>query len=380
VIAFLLTWSPINIWEMLPKQLWVTQFTFRFLTHMMWTGAVLTAFATILIFRERLDRRHLLAGILIIIILSRPWLPTPRGNVTVESVLKAPLFRNSGALDYLYRTPITNLFGKAELPVLALDWIPSFASWDTFLNRNLELFAQYPDAKSLQENKPVGYLSRFRYPKPIGEHPFLLIQGEIFAADLTSASSVLVQINQENVAEIPLNTPQFNLQIPLSNLKSSDPDFVLTFLLKAPSPETKPPRIFIKKFAFDGLSPQNTIIPMTQIKDNCQQQGKVTVCNIQVNSSAENVQLPVLYYPDLQKVTANGKVLDYFPINYQDYHLVGIKLKPGSYEIKTVFIGLAWANWISLVSWFMVILMLIKLKFFSPDDLNSKKLLFPKNQ
>ncbi|MGB5596757.1 MAG: 6-pyruvoyl-tetrahydropterin synthase-related protein, partial [Crocosphaera sp.] len=36
IVALFLTWSPVDIWSILPRQLWVTQFTFRFLTHVMW--------------------------------------------------------------------------------------------------------------------------------------------------------------------------------------------------------------------------------------------------------------------------------------------------------------------------------------------------------
>ncbi len=361
LIAFFLTWSPINIWAILPKQLWVTQFTFRILTHVMWTGALLTPLAIILIFRERLDRRHLILGILIIVIISRPWLPIPKGTVTVDELKKEPLFRYSGALDYLYQTPIKTLYGKAELPVLALDWTPGYASWDVFLNRNLELFAQYPDATSFRLQKPVGYLARFRYPKPIGKEPFLIIEGEIPDEDLTSDSSLLLQVNQQTIMEVPLSSPQFNLRIPFKDIPISDPDFVVTFFLKAPSPETKPPRLLMKRFMFDGLSSQATILSVDQTKEKCQQIGKTTVCKINVNEDAENVQLPIFYYPEMQQVIVNNQVTDSFPIYYKDYNLLGVKLKPGFHTIKVTFVGLVWANWVSLLSWLGIILAGIKL-------------------
>ncbi|MFN5513444.1 MAG: hypothetical protein ACK5CA_01470 [Cyanobacteriota bacterium] len=355
LLAFFLLWSPVDIWAFLPRQLWVTQFTFRFLTHLMWTGALLSAWGVVLIFRERLDRRHLILGILVIILLNRPWLPVPRGNVTVASVIQEPLFRNSGALDYLHRLPSRPLLGNSELPVTALDWIPSFGSWNTFLTRNLELFAQFPDPE--QTEVPAGYLARFRYPKPApGGAPRLILTGQLDPEEDLSADSVTVDLNQQRLGEINLDQRAFNLDIPLPQVEDKDPEWTFTFTLQSPDPHRPPPRLLIDQFKVIGLTPSDSAVPLAQTQDSCRRVGAITQCQVQGDSAAEVVQLPILYYPRLLRVDINGQPAPYFPVHHRDYHLVGVRLPPGAHTVTVAFRGLVWANLVSAVSWLGLIL------------------------
>ncbi|MBJ7898713.1 MAG: hypothetical protein GC158_02065 [Cyanobacteria bacterium RI_101] len=366
LLAFFLLWSPVDIWAFLPRQLWVTQFTFRFLTHLMWTGALLSAWGIVLIFRQRLDRRHLVLGILIIILLNRPWLPVPKGNVTVASVMQEPLFRNSGALDYLHRLPSRQLLGNSELPVTALDWIPSFGSWNTFLTRNLELFAQFPDPTQTQV--PAGYLARFRYPKPApGGAPRLILTGRLDPEEDLGPDSVSVDLNQQRLGEINLNQRAFNLDIPLPQIEDKEPDWTLTFTLQSPDPNRPPPRLLIDQFKIIGLTPSDSAVTVTQTQNACRRVGAVTQCQVQGDPAAEVAQLPVLYYPRLLRVEINGQPAPYFPVHHRDYHLVGVRLPPGAHTVTVAFRGLVWANFLSAVSWLGLILAgFLTLPRFSP--------------
>jgi hypothetical protein len=344
LLAFVLAWSPANFWELLPRQLWVTQFPFRFLTHVTWAGSLLTTFAVVSIFRERLYSRHLVLGILLIIMVSRPWLPIPRGTVTVDEVLKEPLFRFSGALDYLYRTPQETLYGNTELHYLPNNWIPGYVEWDSFVNRAL-IFDQ-----------------KIYYPKwQTQENPILSLEGEVYMENIQDKATLLIKIDDQILASIPLTQRELIAKIPLKNVKISEEinTFSLDFLVKGKTKDGTPLSIRMNKFQIDGLLPQNTVTPVNATQKMCQQKGSITSCDITVQNGTGIAQLPVLYYPRMLKIWVNNQRVEGFPVNYRDFNLLGLKLPPGQYQIQVKFVGLTWANWISFLGWLGIILMAI---------------------
>ncbi|GBF82283.1 hypothetical protein [Aphanothece sacrum] len=343
ILVLFITWSPIDFWSFLPKTFWVTQFTFRFLTHIMWTGALLTGYAVVILFRQKLESKHLIIGILIIILASSPWLPNPRGTLTVDEVLKSPLFRYSGALDYLNRSPLKALYGNAQMPLLPNSWIPGGDAWDAFNTRPLLII---PENDNNWQTWPLW--------QP-GENPILVLEGRVFQDRLAGPTILSVLSNGKLIAEISLNQPQISWSIPFKDAKTDEKSFNIQFIYKGITQNGQRPRVEVDNLYFQGISPTNTVIPLKFTKDKCDLYGMETLCKISVNETAQVVQLPVLYYPNMQRVEVNGKKVPYFATNYHDYNVVGIRLKPDTYEIKVIFIGLAWANWISFVAWITLI-------------------------
>ena len=334
LIALFATWSPIDFWKLLPRQLWVTQFTFRILTHVMWSGALLTGYAVVLIFRQRLDRRHLVIGILIIVIASRPWLPIPRSTATVANLIKEPLFRYSGALDYLYRAPITTLYGGAELPLLPLDWLPGYTTWDVFVNRPLLLGAE------------------FRYPLwQDDEKPILYLQGEVDIDNIKGTASLEVQSDGRPFDTISLTSRALNWVIPFYKAPIFGEDLGLKFVFKGSTNDGQMLKIKINQLFFKGMSPERMVIPVFVTENACLQKGTSTLCEITLNQDAQIVQLPILYYSQMLKVWVDNQQIQYFPVNHRDHNLVGLKLNPGTHKIRVTFCGLAWTNWISGLAW-----------------------------
>jgi len=340
-LTFLLTWSPANIWELLPRQLWVTQFPFRFLTHVMWTGSILTAFAVLFIFRQKLDRRHLIFGILVIVMAARPWLPIPRGTLTVDEILKEPLFRYSGALDYLYRTEPNVLYGNTDLRLLPNNWIPGYSEWDSFVNNAL-IFG------------PETY-----YPKwQPQEKPVLSLAGEVYMENIEDKANLIVQLNDKTLASIPLTQRELIAKIPLENVERPDQinTFGLKFLLEGKTKDGRPLSIRLRQFRLEGLSPENSVASVQEIQKMCQQKGIITSCDITINKETGIAQLPILYYPRMLKIWVNNQPVQGFPVNYRDFNLLGLKLTPGQYQIQVKFIGITWANWFSFLGWLGIIL------------------------
>ncbi|AIE75699.1 MULTISPECIES: hypothetical protein [unclassified Synechocystis] len=360
IVALFLTWSPINIWNILPRQLWVTQFTFRFLTHVMWSGALLTTLAIILIFRERLRSRHLILGILIIVIASRPWLPIPRGTVTVEELLQDPLFRYSGALDYLYRLPnksipvstksqpaVEKIYGKAELQLLHPDWIPGYLSWDVFINGPLPIDVDIP------------------YPTwPPQEKPTLVLQGRVPMDKIKDQANLIVFVDQQPLASIPLNQEQLKAEIPFSNIQFAGNGFELKFIVDGETTDGNPLYIRMDHLYFDGFSPENTLLPVDVTREMCSQKGSITDCEIDVTKEVSTIQLPILYYPQMQQILLDNQPVEGFFTNYYDFNLLTLSLSPGKHQIQVKFMGLIWANWISLLAWLTLIVTAIALKFY----------------
>ncbi|NES82318.1 MAG: hypothetical protein F6K10_13450, partial [Moorea sp. SIO2B7] len=341
ILALFITWSPINFWEILPKSFWVTQFTFRILTHVMWSGALLTGYAAVLLFKGRLDRRHLALGLLLIVMASSSWLPAPRGTLTVDQVVKDPQFRYSGALDYLNRSTLKTLYGEAQLPLLYNSWIPGYGTWNVFVNKPLLLDADQTLPRWVS-----------------GEKPILHLEGEVPVENLAGAAKLLVFSNEQKVDEIPLTSRELSWRVPFENARTDDRSFRLKFVVEGATRDGQKLTIRVKRLTFEGLSPENTIIPVSVTQEKCSQKGVKTVCEISVGNEAQAVQLPVLYYPHMLKVRVNGKKVDYSPSSNWSYNLVAIKLPPGTYEITSVFVGFSWANWISGIAWLGVIITL----------------------
>ena len=368
ILAFFLTWSPVDIWSILPKQLWVTQFTFRFLTHVMWSGALLTGIAIIFIFKDRLRSRHLILGILIIVIVSRPWMPIPRGTVTVEELLKDPLFRYSGALDYLYRLPNQNveittqsqpatekIYGKAELQLLHPDWIPGYLSWDVFINKPLPIDVDIPYPTWDENEKPV-----------------LILEGQVPMNMIKDKANLVVFVDQQPLASIPLTQEELMARIPFDKVNFSEEAFELKFIVEGETTDGNPLYIRMQHLYFDDFSDDSTLIPVGQTEQMCKQEGSITNCLISVSSPKQIVQLPVLYYPKMQQVWVDSQPVQGFFTNYRDFNLLSLELNSGEHKVEVKFIGLKWANWISLMAWLSLIIFSIKLQLSSKINKTNK--------
>jgi hypothetical protein len=58
-------------------------------------------------------------------------------------------------------------------------------------------------------------------------------------------------------------------------------------------------------------------------------------------------QLPVLFYPGMVEVCDHGQRVTYGNID----EFIAVELSPGDHDLTTRFVGLRWANWVSLTTW-----------------------------
>ncbi len=207
-MAFIAVWTPFDFWMYLPKFLTVSQFSYRLLTVVMWSGAILFAFSLLYLFHNKFDARHAFVGLIIILISSASWIPNQAGSLEVRNIIANP---------------------------------------------------------------SLGY----------GESHFLI---------------------SNKVITVPIDAS-------------------------------------LKVFSVEDAG------------KNCTHKGRDTICNIIVASKNTLIQLPILYYPKQLHITANNKIIDYYPSPYDSYLLASLKLPPGHYTIQSYFQGIEWANWISILAW-----------------------------
>jgi len=89
-LAFFITWSPINFWIYLPKILRSAQFSYRLLTQVTWIGCLLFAIFISWTFHNKLDMRHGLLGLILIILCGSTWIPTQFSEKTVKESIANP--------------------------------------------------------------------------------------------------------------------------------------------------------------------------------------------------------------------------------------------------------------------------------------------------
>ena len=93
---------------------------------------------------------------------------------------------------------------------------------------------------------------------------------------------------------------------------------------------------------------------IAQTQAHCMKKAAVVHCSFQLNGHEQWVQLPILYYPDMLKITVNGKAVPYSPSltkdQYRAYLLATIQLPIGSTAVSAQFTGLPYANHLSEIS------------------------------
>ncbi len=106
-------------------------------------------------------------------------------------------------------------------------------------------------------------------------------------------------------------------------------------------------------FVPETLLPKNKIA--TNLEKNCSRMNHEIICHIN-NKNESSVQLPVLYYPKLLKVSVDGNDVSYFPLRYKkELALTGINLARGPHVVQAEFNGITWANQLSLFAWIILL-------------------------
>lgn len=339
ITLFLFIWSPLPIWHIMPASFHVILYSWRLIGQTLWISAILFAVGLTWLFKNKLDHRHVVIGILIILMTEGAWYPVMERNYMESDVL-------------------------AKHPTMAVN--PGMYLMDA---RNYLPFINVIDSYALDFSDPLNTMAE--HPLLL-DHPYLLSRGSLIAAQAPyvfvreniPAGTVLgeamltAMVDGNIIATQRLQTGPVKWNIPLSDKKT---------LLKLKHPS----------ITFHLIHADKLIIPMTQVglggfldaknlmdadtvKPFCQQQQDKTVCAIDVPDSIRLIELPVLFYPDLLLVTLNGHAVTYQSVLYEGRLITGVTPEPGKKNDITVeFRGLPWANFISGVAWILWVFFLL---------------------
>ncbi|HEX2549627.1 MAG TPA: hypothetical protein VHM20_07350, partial [Gammaproteobacteria bacterium] len=91
-LAFLMTWTPFNFWRWLPQIFFIGQYSWRLLGQVIWIGALLLAWGVCWLFKNKLDARHTIIGVLLIALSTSAYFPTIKNsNLDPVAFFKEPL-------------------------------------------------------------------------------------------------------------------------------------------------------------------------------------------------------------------------------------------------------------------------------------------------
>jgi hypothetical protein len=169
-VGVFFTWSPIDFWKHLPRMVVITQFSYRFLTQVMWAGALLLPLAISAITRSKYSLQTLCVGTLLITLHSSSWLMTHHVAGTSVSLLdlswdekNAYLLKPTLALDE--KTMSKTAFPSPLLPIVSFEKV----------KKNCSYFHQKLQCRLMVHHSSLYEFPFFYYPDllrvTVDEHP-----------------------------------------------------------------------------------------------------------------------------------------------------------------------------------------------------------------
>jgi hypothetical protein len=103
-VSFLVAWSPVNFWPLVPKPFHYVQFPYRLLMFTTLWGSTLVGYALKHLLPQGLRLPHFCFGVLLLGLAASPYLPSPRitEEVSVEGEISSPNMGRGGA-EVIYR-------------------------------------------------------------------------------------------------------------------------------------------------------------------------------------------------------------------------------------------------------------------------------------
>jgi hypothetical protein len=308
----------------------VAQFSYRLLTHVAWSGALLTAYALPVAFRSTFDVAHAAVGLLLVLLAHGTFLPPLTSSTTTVSQIVAKPDTGYGSSDYLVSLtalpPDRAMNGVFDVPVL---WGDGWLKLESTASVSSELFRRAPA-------------------------PELVLVGEAPAEVVARSSTLTITMGDQTLLVLPLKPGSIDVRVPLAGRLPSGGSAPLrfTFGVDHPieSPDSRKLAIHVNRLQLTGLYVENAV-PLAETLGGCARVSDTMRCQVTVTNPTGLVQLPVLFYPNLLTVRVDGHETPYFAMPHRTYALAGVKLGSGQYTITARFRGLWWANLVSGVAW-----------------------------
>jgi hypothetical protein len=386
-------WSPLPVslpmWRLLPELFQKIQYPGRLLIQVMWIGAPLGACALVYVFGHRMRMPHVVLGLFLVGWAGSTALPTDKTwapDKQVELIPQADLLDFSTCYQHNRGWPLNSLsssepqgnlvmnrhvyatnqlFGNVENPILT--------DFNHFLTTE-PITNMTPKWRKRCEAARWWIGTEATLPVPSSGPPSAVrLVGSVLGKcwmttdDITEPVTLTMWVNGAPACSQTLEPRQsFDLKMPL-NIPTGDRTFRLKFTADRSLVIDRPgmvadnlgrdrAAIALQYIGFEGLAPEQCVVPVKEVQKHCVQRGETTECEIIVPQHAHIVQLPSIYYPGMIDVRVDGRPLSYFPtFQWPWFWLTSVRLEPGFHRIEFRFQGLPWANWLSGVAWIAVL-------------------------
>ncbi|MDR3492007.1 MAG: hypothetical protein P4M12_08210 [Gammaproteobacteria bacterium] len=351
-ISFFLAWAPFNIWQHIPSSLKIGQYSWRVLSQASWTGALSAGYALNWLTHRKLSLRHIMIGTLIILAAESSWIP---------SIDKTKML-------------IPNNFSKH--PVLITNQVSYLI--DTSDNFNLiNLIDNVTLRIPINNSQPFMLLNKqYILPKILidqAKNPIIVLKGNI--AKNTIHQTIQATLNKKNISILTLKPGNFTWSIPINKAYASDQILEFKLVNSTQLNELGLPSVFLSSIVLAGFNTSDEMMSAETLQKKCLFNHSMTTCNIIVNNKTHLLELPVHYYPDMLRVTVNGKSTPYDSMLKNGFALTTIQPDVDKFNKITVqFVGLQWANYVSAATWISVFFLMIYLILVSNKRLDKGKL------
>jgi hypothetical protein len=336
IVALLGTWAPVDFWAVLPPQLQVLQFTYRLLVYTTVFGTMLFAY-----FLSIYKRHYGLPGFLLclvaLLILCQPYLPMLEQNSrTLSSIVAAPETSYSGdayLFDGAVPQSLTSYRDRYEAR-LPLAWPDNWL----MIGYEMDLAKSYVD--SLEGS--------------------LLIRGDAGPRDIQPfldgrCAGLAVILDGGTVATREIGSGLFEWRVATSAFRSffHGPTGKLGFrsecgfVPSAVDPKAADSRrLWIRILDLRFESAGGREFGMADTRRHCALENARMTCDLDL-ATPTDVQLPMLFYPSLLRISVNGRPADYHPSYNGQEILTSVSLGAGHNSVVGRFAGSAAGNTVS---------------------------------
>jgi hypothetical protein len=342
-VALLLTWSPVDFWSLLPVSFGLAQFTYRFLSQVAWIGALISVYGLILAFRGQPTPAQTAGCLLLIVLAHSSFLPPLRSSPTTIAAIRQAPDLGYGRDAYLVH--------------------PRLLPPDPSYGGNMELSGLY--ARGILQQGAHVDVPREYFRGCVG---CLMHVRFTVSDDAAADKAIAFYIDGKTMGSMPLNPVkegkmEFYLPFAVPLGDASAPSLArFTFGVGpvehggaiehggATQVDTRSPVLTSAEISIMGMRLKDTV-PVHDLLPHCGQSAGTVSCQVAITGRATNVQLPILFYPDLLDIRADGQPAPYFSLPDHGYVLASVRLEPGVHELTARFVGLRWANLVSSLAW-----------------------------
>lgn len=318
-LAFFVAWSPVDFWRHLPQAFWFVQFTYRLLVFTTLFGALLVAFALAIWLRPFGPRvRHAVAFAAISGVVFAVGSYVPRGPEYHRRYVREQLANPTAGGPHDYQLAPRSLAARATFAHPAVD----------LARREFGLTVDDPWLRD-------GAMMKMA---PVAGARGLNVHGN----SLDGPARLHVQLaGNMFIVRVPHGPFEFSIPLPECFCGGAP---LLGF--RPVDEHGRFMRVVLESLRFEGAKPPtHALVAASELRPQVRF-GRVTKLRYEAKAPVL-LQLPIFYYPGLQRVTNHGEPVAFGNVG----RYLAIQLPPGRHRLGVAFVGVRWANAASGLAW-----------------------------